>query len=45
MNIMVDYVLAEECKNPDAWYMCHNGGNLRRAAEGGRTWELTLTWC
>ena len=35
MNIMVDYVLAKECKNPDAWYMCHKCGKCGRKFEDG----------
>ncbi len=35
MNIMVDYVLAKECKNPDAWYMCHKCGECGRKFEDG----------
>jgi hypothetical protein len=35
MNIMVDYVLAKECKNPDAWYVCHKCGKCGRKFEDG----------
>ena len=35
MNIMVDYVLAKECKNPYAWYMCHKCGKCGRKFEDG----------
>lgn len=35
MNIMVDYVLAKECKNPDAWFMCHKCGKCGRKFEDG----------
>ena len=35
MIVIVDYVLAEECKNPDAWYMCHKCGKCGRKFEYG----------
>ena len=35
MNIMVDYALAKECKNPDALYMCHKCGECGRKFEDG----------
>ncbi len=35
MNIIVDYIPAEECKNTDVWYMCHKCGMCGRVFEEG----------
>ena len=28
--IFFDYEISEECKNPDAWYICHKCGECGR---------------
>lgn len=33
--IIADYILAKECKNPDAWYTCHKCGACGRVFEDG----------
>lgn len=33
--IIVDYVRAKECKNKDAWFMCHKCGKCGRVFDQG----------
>lgn len=35
MNFYVDYSPAEECKNPNVWYMCQKCGLCGRVFEDG----------
>ena len=35
MKIFVDYIPAKECRNEDAWYICHKCGECGRVFEDG----------
>lgn len=33
--MIVDYILANECKNEEAWYTCYKCGKCERVFKGG----------
>lgn len=35
-NMIVDYIVADQCENQDAWYICYKCGKCGRKFKNGR---------